>query len=460
LSAAKESEADKPQTHKGKPVVWTPLPKQSEAISAPEREVLFGGSLGGSKTDTALIIAIEQIDNPAHRALFLRRSFPQLRDAIDRAHALYTPLGGVYNVQTSTFKFPKTGAKVEFAFADSDSDRFRYTGRSWNTIIFDELCEWPTDLLYTHLLTRLRTTKNSGVRLRVFATGNPLGPGSGWVRSRWRIPGDGSASTCVDEETGFHRRFIPARLADNVYLLGSDYERMLQALPSAQKKALLDGRWDAVAGAVFEEFSHAKHVVEPFAIPCSWDIWRGCDPGFRAPSAVLWAAWDKDGTDSIYIIREIFEAQLTPELLAEKIRRIDFSIPVDLGDGAVIANDERLTGVIDSAAFSDTGMGSVGDELNKRGGKWKPAEKGQNSRIGGINMIHERLATRSDGTVGLKIFKNCPALIAELPSLVYDPNGGEDIDQNCASDHCFDCLRYLLTYKKPWTRVVKVHWAH
>jgi hypothetical protein len=66
------------------------------------------------------------------------------------------------------------------------------------------------------------------------------------------------------------------------------------------------------------------------------------------------------------------------------------------------------------------------------------------------------LATRPDGTVGLKIFKNCTNLIHELPSLVYDPNGGEDIDQNCASDHCFDCLRYGLTRRKSWGGMVKV----
>ena len=112
------------------------------------------------------------------------------------------------------------------------------------------------------------------------------------------------------------------------------------------------------------------------------------------------------------------------------------------------------------AAFSNTGTGSVGDELNKRGGHWKPAEKGQNSRLAGINAIHQALATRSDCSVGLKIFKQCTNLIHELPSLVYDPNGGEDIDQNCASDHCFDCLRYALTYKKTWFARAKVKFAH
>ena len=336
--------------------------------------------------------------------------------AIERSHELYRACGGVYNVQTSTWIF-SSQSRIEFAFLDSDSDKWRYAGRSFNCILWDELCEWPNADAYVYLLSRLRTTKDSGLRLEVRASANPLGPGASWVRSRWKIPDDGGPSTCTDEATGFHRRFIPARLSDNPHLLGSDYERQLQALPSAQRKALLEGRWDAVAGAVFEEFSHAKHVCDPFPIPFTWDIWRACDVGFRSPSCVLYLCHDRDMTDTIYVIAELYQAQLTPQMLAEKIRRIDMSLPIDIG-GEVIENDESLTGLIDSAAFSNNGTGSVGDELNKRGGRWKPAEKGQNSRLAGIAAIHQALATREDGTIGLKIFKNCTNLIHELPSLV------------------------------------------
>jgi len=90
------------------------------------------------------------------------------------------------------------------------------------------------------------------------------------------------------------------------------------------------------------------------------------------------------------------------------------------------------------------------------GCKWVPAEKGWGSRLGGISSIHERLRERKDGTVGLRIFKNCTNLIHEIPSLVYDPEGGEDTDKTCASDHCFDALRYGLTRKRHWFRKVKV----
>jgi hypothetical protein len=436
-------------------VIWQPTQRQAEFLSAPEREACYGGALGGGKSDCLLACAISQIENPKHRAIFFRKSFPQLRSAIERSHELFRPLGGVYNVQTSTWVFPSQ-SRIEFAFLDSDSDKWRYAGRSFNCILWDELCEWPNDSAYVYLLSRLRTTKGSGLRLEVRSSANPLGPGASWVRARFQIPDDGGPSTCVDEATGFHRRFVPARIDDNVHLLGSDYLRQLQALPSAQRKALLEGRWDSVTGAVFDEFSHAKHVIDPFPIPFTWQLWRSADDGFRAPSCTLWFCHDRDVTDTVYVIAELYRSGMTPDVMAKEILQRDRSIQIDVG-GDVIANSEPLSGVIDSSAFSDSGMGSRGDEMNRLGCAWRPAEKGWNSRLAGISAIHQRLATRTDGSVGLKIFKTCTNLIRELPSLTFDAANPEDIDQNCASDHCFDALRYGLTRKKTYFAEMRVY---
>src|SRR5260370_32584059 len=195
----------------GRNVIWTPTERQREFLSAPEREVLYGGALGGGKSDALLACALSQVSNPKHRAIFFRRSFPQLRSAIERSHELFRPLGGVFNVQTSTWSF-SSGAKIEFAFLDSDSDRWRYAGRAFNCILWDELCEWPNDSAYVYLLSRLRTTKGSGLRLEVRSSANPLGPGASWVRQRFNISGDGGPSESIDPDNGFHRRFIPARI--------------------------------------------------------------------------------------------------------------------------------------------------------------------------------------------------------------------------------------------------------
>ena len=159
-------------------------------------------------------------------------------------------------------------------------------------------------------------------------------------------------------------------------------------------------------------------------------------------------------TDTIYIVAELYASGMTPETMTHRIRQIDFSLPIDIG-GEVIDNDCPLDGIIDSAAFSDNGQGSRGDEMNKLGCRWKPSEKGWNSRLAGISAIHQRLATRPDGTVGLRIFKTCKNLIKTLPALCYSKTRPDDVDTE-AEDHCYDCLRYGLTRKVFWTRRVRV----
>jgi hypothetical protein len=175
---------------------------------------------------------------------------------------------------------------------------------------------------------------------------------------------------------------------------------------------------------------------------------RGAASGnnFRAEAAVLWLCHDRDGTDTIYVVAELYGSGMTPEIMARNILAIDRSILIDCGD-EIVANDAPVDSIIDSAAFSDSGMGSRADEMIRLGVKWKPSEKGWNSRLAGISAIHQRLAIREDGTVGPKIFKNCRNLIRELPSLTYDLTNPEDIDRN-ASDHCRDALRYALTRRK------------
>src|SRR5205823_2704977 len=115
------------------------------------------------------------------------------------------------------------------------------------------------------------------------------------------------ASESIDPDSKFRRVFIPARIEDNPHLLGSDYIRMLQALPQAQRKALLLGRWDSVAGSVFE-LDHSVHVCDPFPVPTSWQRWRGCDDGYRAPFACLWFAHDRDGSDTVFVVGEIYQS--------------------------------------------------------------------------------------------------------------------------------------------------------
>src|SRR5262245_60201005 len=287
---------------KDRPILWQPTEKQAESLACPAREVLFAGSVGSGKTDAILMAALSQAENPKHRALILRRTFPMLRDLIGRSHELFLPLGATFNKGTSQWVFP-SGSIVEFGFLDAQEDIYRYMGRAFSMIGWDELTSWPGDgtdaqgqpvsSAYVYMLSRLRAVEGSGLRLEVRATCTPGGVGHSWVKSRWNIPDDGSSSEATDPHTGYRRVFIRATIKDNPYLASTEYARSLEAMPEDTRKALLEGRWDVFEGAVFSEWDYKRHTCEQFEVPESWDMWRACDDGYAAPAAVLWFGFDK-----------------------------------------------------------------------------------------------------------------------------------------------------------------------
>lgn len=254
------------------PVVWVPSEKQSEFLAADDFEVLYGGAAGGGKTDGLLIDATCGQFNamliPKHRAVIFRRNFTDMQDLIDRSMELYPEFieGIRYNKNEHIWTAP-SGAKVEFAYLENDRDRFKYRGRAWNYIGFEELTTWPTDKCWEYVATRCRTVDPRLPRY-MRATTNPDGPGQHWVMKRWGINVAGDATRIVRkmpfevvmpdgsltyEEREIVRRFIPAKLKDNPHLAGTGYRETLMDRPPEEREALLEGKWSGnrVHGAIF-----------------------------------------------------------------------------------------------------------------------------------------------------------------------------------------------------------------
>ena len=170
-------------------ILWQPTDKQGEFLSAPEDEVLYGGAAGGGKSDALIIDALglqqSAILWPGYRAIIFRRTFPELRELIDRTRVIYPVAipGAVFSESNREWTFP-SGAKVEFGYLESEADRFRYQGRQFQYIGWDEMTQWATDTGYSYLLSRLRTV-NPAVKCYVRATCNPGGIGHVWVKQRY-----------------------------------------------------------------------------------------------------------------------------------------------------------------------------------------------------------------------------------------------------------------------------------
>ncbi len=427
-------------------VAFQPNPgPQTEFLASPESDVLYGGAAGGGKSYALLADLLRFAHITEHRALLLRRTLAELTELIDKSKQFYPKAfeGAVFKEAKSTWVFP-SGATALFSYLDKDTDVSRYQGQSFNWIGIDEITHYPSPYVWDYLRSRLRTT-NPEIKTYMRATANPGGPGHDWVKKTYINPAPVSSPFwATDITTGkvlrypashtekpndplFTRKFIPAKLSDNPYLLHSgEYEMMLLSLPELERKRLLEGDWDIAEGAAFSEFNRFHHVVDPFELPHGWYRVRAADYGFTSPSCILWGALDHD--DNLWIYRELYIKRQNGDELGIKIREMEEGDP------------QPIVSVLDGASWNRTGTGlTVAELINKAGCRFIPADK---NRIRGKLEIHKRLRVDPENGANIKIFSNCVNLIRELTSIPLSKTNSEDVDTK-ASDHAYDALRYM-----------------
>lgn len=430
-------------------VIFKPNPgPQTEFLSSPEREVLYGGSAGGGKSYAILADALRDMTHPQFRGLIVRRTTEELRELVQKSQELYPRAypGIKWSERKMEWKAP-SGATLWMSFLERDQDVTRYQGQAFSYIAFDELTQWATPFTWNYMRSRLRTTA-SDLPLYMRATTNPGGPGHGWVKKMFIDPEVwGKAFWATDIETGetlqwpkghskegqplFKRRFIPAKLSDNPYLYNSgDYEANLLSLPEHDRRRLLEGDWDVIEGNAFPEFSRSIHVVEPFEIPYDWRRFRAADYGYGSASGVLWFAVTPE--EELVIYRELY----THKVLAQDLA--DMVLEEEQDDGRI------QYGVLDSSCWHQRGNPgpSIAEVMIARGCSWRPSDRSKGSRIAGKNEVHRRLQVDPyTERPRMVIFNNCTNLIAQLPLIPLDRNNPDDVDTK-SEDHLYDALRY------------------
>jgi len=406
---------------------------QTEFLAASEREVFYGGARGGGKSYAMLIDPLRYCSKAQHRALLIRRTMPELRDLINHSQRLYGRAfpGAKWREQEKEWRFP-SGAKIEFGYAENMTDVLRYQGQSYTWIGIDELPQYPSPDIFNFLRSSLRSVdKNIPVYLR--ATGNPGNIGSQWVREMFVEPAEPNKRFEIKIDTpvgtkSITRRFIPAKLQDNPYLMQTDdYYIMLASLPEVQRKQFLDGDWDAYDDSAFPEFSKVTHVVEPFEIPKGWYKFRAADWGYSSPACVLWFAVDYN--NNLWIYRELYVQKITADIFARKVLELEHQDYINYG-------------VLDSSTWAKRGdVGpSIAETMIRNGCRWRPSDRSPKSRINGKLEIHKRLMI-TDKEPGIRVFKTCKNLVRTLSTLPLDKSNQEDVDTH-AEDHAYDALRY------------------
>ena len=435
-----------------KEIVFSPNPgPQTEFLASSEREVLYGGAGGGGKTYALIADAMRYFENPNFNGLILRRSTDELREIVWKTQELYPKLfkGAKWGEKKSQWTFP-SGAKLWLTYLERDQDVLRYQGQAFSYIAFDELTQYPTPFSWNYMRSRLRTTDPT-LPIYMRATTNPGGVGHGWVKRMFIDPApENTKFVAQDLETGndlvypdkheksgeplFYRRFIPAKLQDNPYLMeGGQYEANLLSLPEMQRRQLLDGDWAIADGAAFSEFRQNKHVIEPFAIPHDWRRFRSCDYGYSSYSAVHWFAIDPN-FNTLINYRELYVSKHTGRDLAKAVLEAEGDDKIDYG-------------VLDSSCWHNRGQlgPSIAEEMISQGTRWRPSDRTNGARVAGKNRFHEVLKIDPEtGIPGIQFFNTCRQIIADLPVIPADPKGSDDIDPRYASDHAYDSVRYAV----------------
>ena len=357
------------------------------------------------------------------------------------------------------WRFPG-GARLRFAYLEHDADADAYQGHGYTRVYVEEIGTFPRAAPVLKLMATLRS--GAGVPVGFRATGNPGGPGHHWVKARyidpaplgWQVIAEPHRNPWSGETVARERVYIPSRVTDNRYL-GAGYVANLQMSgPPQLVRAWLDGDWSVIDGAFFPEWSNARHVVRPFAVPADWLRFRSGDWGSASPFSFGW--WAVVGDDftmdegvlprgALVRYREWYGAaapnvglKLPAEAVADHIRELE-------------RHDGRITyGVLDPAAFASDGGPSIAERMARRGVHFRPADNArvaQRGALGGWDQLRARLVGEG-GRPGIYVFSTCADTIRTLPALQHDAGRPEDVDSD-GEDHAADEVRYACM-SRPW----------
>lgn len=290
---------------------WKPQPgPQTAACECLADELLYGGAAGGGKSDALLGIA----RNQHRKSIILRRVSPSLAGLIERSREIYNPDAesaalDSFNESLLRWRF-HDGCQVRFGHIQHSDDVLKLQGQAHDLYGFDEICEFEESQF--RYVTGWNRSIHPGQRCRVICTGNPPTTAEGeWVIKYWAPwldetfpdptePGElrwvttiAGKDEWVKDNTPFvivndrriydfdhtkykpteiitprSRTFIPAKVADNQYLVSTGYVSKLQMLPEPLRSKLLLG--DFRAGREDD----AYQIVPSAWVLLAQDRWR------------------------------------------------------------------------------------------------------------------------------------------------------------------------------------------
>lgn len=519
--------------HDGTPVIWEPIKGgQTLALSCPADIILCDGTRGSGKTDSQLMRYRMNVGlgyGAFWRGIIFDREYKDLEDIIAKSIRWFSQMndGAKFISSKSEYcwRWP-TGETLYFRAVQRIEDYWKYHGQEFAFIGWNELTKFPTPRLFEDMMSCNRTSflpsehplyidgdiyNNEGrivivpkehgqqyllpdIPLTVFATTNSYGPGHNWVKDMFISPAPAGTimrstvnvfnpRTQKREDIVRTRARVFSSYRDN-FFLDPKYVANLENISDKNKrKAWLLGDWNIVAGGMFDDvWSESIHVVQPFAIPETWEISRSYDHGTARPFSVGWWAMS-DGTPYInaegkrvstvkgdlFRIAEWYGTtgksneglNLMPDALTRGILERDVAMGIDrrVVPGPSDTNIWEVNGA-DSWASQMARPIKV-NGIIRNGVKWVKAKKEKGSRVSGWRKLRQYLMNAKSEvkdvngnkvTVprefpGLFIFQNCNAFIKYFPVLPRDSTNYDDVDTE-AEDHIGDEARYYVSSRR------------
>lgn len=429
----------KPRAQPDQPILWKPFAGfQTRALECSAFEALFGGAAGPGKTDLLIACAARYAQHSKARGLFLRTTYTDLRDVLDRMHVLYPALGAKWAVSDKRWVWP-SGAFTQLGYGETLAQVQRYLGHQYTNILFDELGLVPEENVWTMLKSRVRAKISDAVPLRMRASANPGGPGHQWLKNRFVLPWRKNLGrTVMDGVGGTSRDYIPGTAKDNPALPESYWEQ-LRDLPPALQRAMRDGDWDSGLGLFYPELADVETWFEertalPVDLPAWWDFWGGYDWGYRHPAVFI--AFARDETGMVHVLDTLYQHKISDEEQCATIKGL--KIPREILQ-RVYAGHDAFAFRMAHAATPET----VADVFNRYE---VFIDKANLDRIAGSAAVRRALLSH-----GVR-FVETPGnrrLVEELAALVPDPSHPEapfkvdaDADTGLGGDDGPDCFRY------------------
>lgn len=506
--------------------VWRPIPETSQqmAFESDCDHTLYTGTRGPGKTDAQLMKFRKNVGQgygPFWRGIILDREYKNLDDLILKSRRWFPEFndGCKFLSSTSALKWIwPTGEELLFRSADKEQDYWQFHGHEYPFIGWNELTKYPDSNLYDMFMSTNRTSfrpedypvyidrdiyRDTGrqiavpakskrsmpmllpdIKLEVFSTTNPYGPGHNWVKRRFIDPAPyGEVVTTeidvIDPKTKAKATVQRTQVAifgsyiENIYLTKEYIATLTQEKDKNRRKAWLTGSWDIVAGGALDDvWNREIHVVPRFIIPPSWKIDRAFDDGSSHPFSVGWFA-EADGTEADVLVNgewrkfcpqpksliqffewygsEIDELTGQPSIGTNKGLKLsarNIALGIREREESLLVNgwissqpapgpaDNRIRNVIDKE------LETTEDLMLKQGVAWEHSDKSPGSRIVGLQLLRDRLEAAKTGEgAAFYVMECCRATIGILPTLPRDKVKLDDVDTT-AEDHPYDMIRY------------------